>query len=58
MELDFTRKPLGKILLIIKNASIDAWVRIAKYTELKLKGVDCCHEEGFLVNVHARPLDS
>ena len=37
--------------------TIDAWDRIAKYTELKLKAVDCCHEEGFLVNVHAKPLD-
>ena len=37
--------------------SIDAWDRIAKYTELKLKAVACCHEEGFLVNVHAKPLD-
>ena len=37
--------------------SIDASDRIAKYTELKLKAVSCCHEEGFLVNVHAKPLD-
>ena len=37
--------------------SIDAWDRIAKYTELKLKAVACCHEEGFLVNVHVKPLD-
>ena len=37
--------------------SIDAWDRIAKYTEPKLKAVNCCYEEGFLVNVQAKPLD-
>lgn len=37
--------------------SIDAWARIAKYTEPKLKAVDYCHEEGLLVNVHVKPLD-
>ena len=31
--------------------SIDAWDRIAKYTEPKLKAVDCYHEEDRVVNV-------
>ena len=37
--------------------SIDAWDRIAKYTEPKLKAVEYFHEEGLLVNVHVKPLD-
>ena len=37
--------------------SIDAWDRIAKYTEPILKAVNCCYEGGFLVNVHAKPFD-
>ena len=37
--------------------SIDAWAKIAKYTEPKLKAVEYCHEEGLLVNVHVKPLD-
>ena len=33
------------------SRSIDAWDRIAKYTEPKLKAVDCYHEEDRVVNV-------
>ena len=47
----------GKDTIDDWKRSIDAWDRIAKYTELKLKAVDCCNEEGSLVNVHAKLLD-
>ena len=33
------------------SRSIDAWDRIAKYTEPKLKAVDCYPEEDRVVNV-------
>ena len=40
------------------SRSIDAWDRIAKYTEPKLKAVDCYHEEDRVVNVIVKRFDS
>ena len=40
------------------SRSIDAWDRIAKYTEPKLKAVDCYHEENRVVNVIVKRFDS
>ena len=37
--------------------SIDAWDRIAKYIEPKLKAVDSYHWAGLVLNVHLKPLD-
>ena len=42
---------------ISRDDTIDAWDRIAKYTEPILKAVNCCYEGGFLANVHAKPFD-
>ena len=39
------------------SRSIDAWDRIAKYTEPKLKAVDCYHEEDRVVNVIVKRFD-
>ena len=38
--------------------SIDAWDRIAKYTELKLKVTECYPEEDRVVNVVVKRFDS
>ena len=40
------------------SRSIDAWDRIAKYTEPKLKAVDCYSEEDRVVNVIFKRFDS
>ena len=40
------------------SRSIDAWDRIAKYTELKPKAVDCYSEEDRVVNVIVKRFDS
>ena len=40
------------------SRSIDALDRIAKYTEPKLKAVDCNREEGRVVNVIVKRFDS
>jgi hypothetical protein len=39
------------------SRSIDAWDRIAKYTEPKLKAVDCYPEEDRVVNVIVKRFD-
>ena len=40
------------------SRSIDAWDRIAKYTEPKLRAVDCYHAEDRVVNVIVKRFDS
>ena len=40
------------------SRSIDAWDSIAKYTEPKLKAVDCYREEDTVVNVIVKRFDS
>ena len=40
------------------SRSIDAWDRIAKYTEPKLKAVDCYPEEDRVVDVIVTRFDS
>ena len=40
------------------SRSIDAQDRIARYTEPKLKAVDCYHEEDRVVNVIVKRIDS
>ena len=40
------------------SRSIDAWDRIAKYTEPKLKALDCYQEEDRVVNVIIKRFDS
>ena len=40
------------------SRSIDAWDRIAKYTEPKPKAVDCYQEEDRVVNVIVKRFDS
>ena len=40
------------------SRSIDAWDRIAEYTEPKLKAVDCYSEEDRVVNVIFKRFDS
>ena len=39
------------------SRSIDAWDRIAKYTEPKLKAVECYPEEDRVVNVIVKRFD-
>ena len=39
------------------SRSIDAWDRIAKYTEPKLKAVECYPEEDRVVNVIVKQFD-
>ena len=39
------------------SRSIDAWDRIAKYTEPKLKAVECRSEEDRVVNVIVKQFD-
>ena len=39
------------------SRSIDAWDRIAKYTEPKLKAVECHSEEDRVVNVIVKQFD-
>jgi hypothetical protein len=40
------------------SRSIDAWDRIAKYTEPKLRALDCYPEEDRVVNVIVKRFDS
>ena len=40
------------------SRSIDAWDRIAKYTEPRLKAVECHSEEDRVVNVIVKRFDS
>lgn len=39
------------------SRSIDAWDKIAKYTEPKLKAVECHSEEDWVVNVIVKRFD-
>jgi hypothetical protein len=43
--------------LFSKRRSIDAWDRIAKYTDPKLKAVDYYHEEDRVINVVVKRFD-